>query len=243
MEMGKALSFAISQRRERGEIGVIAELKPRLADNIDLFRGRSPIEIAHVYQSVGATALSVVTNAVFGGSLNLLQEIAAENPGLPILRKDLIRTERAVRVSRICGASAVLLVLPLLGMDRLLALLDAAREESVEPLVEVNSREEIEWLREHYGGIVAINNADIETNEREGEGISRSLALINRDDPRVWLSASRIGGAGDVRALAEAGFDGILVGTHLLQASDLWGEATRIMAAATTGGCGKGRPE
>jgi indole-3-glycerol phosphate synthase len=111
-------------------------------------------------------------------------------------------------------------------------MLHAAREASLEPFVEVASRQEINELRAIYEGIIAINNADIQTSEIEGEDIARSVALIERKDPRLWVSASRIGGPEEVHALAAAGFDGILVGTHLLLADDLLAATTRMVAAA-----------
>ena len=127
--------------------------------------------------------------------MRMLGEVAAADLGLPILRKDLLRTERDIEASQRLGASAVLFVLPLLQLPQLVDLLQAARERAVEPFVEVADRREIEALREIHDGIIAINNANIETLEREGDGISRSLALIERNDPRLWVSASRIGGA------------------------------------------------
>jgi indole-3-glycerol phosphate synthase len=148
----------------------------------------------------------------------------------------LIGTEKAIKVSKRAGASAVLLVLPLLGLERLVAMLEVARDESVEPFVEVATRTEIEEIRQVYSGVIAINNADIKTNEVQGADIARSMALIDRDDPRLWVSASRIGGTDDVKKLAAAGFDGILIGTHLLVAPDIRVETSRITAAARIGG-------
>ena len=231
MAIREALSQAIRRRREQGSLAVIAEIKGR-AGGVDLLRGRTSAEIATVYRSCRATALSVVTSPWFGGNLRMLDEVAAADLGLPILRKDLISTERAVEASKRAGASAVLLVLPLLGRDRLRAMLEVARELDVEPFVEVATREEIAELREVYPGVIAINNADIKTNEVEGDDISKSTALIDRQDARLWVSASRIHGADDVRTLAAAGFDGILIGTHLLAADDLRAETDRIVAAA-----------
>ena len=234
--MGDVLSLAIREQNSRGSLGVIAELKRRRADGTDLLRSRSPAEIARQYQAAGAAAISVVTSSIFGGNMALLQEVAAANLGLPILRKDLIRNEKTIEQSKRAGASAVLLVLPLLGIERLAAMLEAARAEAVEPFVEVATRREIDEVREIHDGVIAINNADIKTNEAEGEDISRSVSLIDRADPRLWVSASRIGGASDVEALAAAGFNGLLIGTHLLLADDLQLETRRIVEAARTRG-------
>jgi indole-3-glycerol phosphate synthase len=229
--MCESLSQAIRAQQRQGKLGVIAELKRRRPGGPDLLRGRDCAEIASVYQSAGATALSVVTSPWFGGSIAMLEEVSAANLGLPVLRKDLIQTEQAVRESKRAGASAVLLVLPLLGLERLAAMREAARGEGLEAFVEVATRDEIEAIRSMHDGVIAINNADIRTNEQEGEDVGRSIALIDRSDPRLWVSASRISGPEDVRKLAHAGFDAILIGTRLLLADDLASETGRIVAA------------
>jgi indole-3-glycerol phosphate synthase len=230
--MSDAISQAIRARSAQGQLAIIAEIKVRGARGEDLLRGRSPAEIARVYRAAGATALSVVTSSIFGGTTRNLADVHAADLGLPILRKDRISTEKAIEASKSLGASAVLLVLPLLGIERLTALLRAANELGVEPFVEVATRDEIEQVRAVHRGIIAINNADIATGEVTGEGIARSVALIDRGDPRVWISASRVHGTEDARALAKAGFDGILIGTRLLSADDLQSETARIVAAA-----------
>ena len=231
--MHAALSHAVRARNERGELAVIAELKRRRAEGTDLFRGRSAAEIA------GAVSLGR-RRGVFGRHqrvvwrqhARMLGEVAAADLGLPILRKDLIRSDRDIEASRRAGASAVLIVFSLVELPQLVDLLQAARERAIEPFVEVAHRREIEALREIHDGIIAINNANIATLERDGDDISRSVALIERNDRRLWVSASRISGAPEVRALVAAGFDGILLGTHLLRAHDLCAETRRIVGAA-----------
>ncbi|HEV3138094.1 MAG TPA: hypothetical protein VGZ26_09320, partial [Pirellulales bacterium] len=138
------MTSAIRARTVQGSLGVIAEIKARHPSGIDLLRGRNAVQIARVYQSAGAAALSVVTSPWFGGRMAMLEELAAADLGLPILRKDLISTEKAIQASKRAGASAVLLILPLLGIDRLAAMLAAARAETIEPFVEVATRHEIE---------------------------------------------------------------------------------------------------
>lgn len=234
--MCEALSEALRWRRELGSLGLIAEIKRRRFGGVDLLRGRAPAEIGRAYREAGAAALSVVTSAVFGGSLRLLAEVSAADLGLPILRKDLIRDERDIAASKRAGASAVLLVVSLLGLERIPDLVQAARAQSIEPFVEVATRAEIDALRPLYDGLIATNNSDIRTNEVEGEGVSRSIGLIQRQDPRVWVSASRIAGPEDVAALAAAGFDGALVGTHLLLAEDAYQATCRMVAAARSEG-------
>lgn len=229
--MGNALSRAIRQQKQQGNLAIIAEVKQRRYGGESLLRGRSAAQIARTYQKAGATAISVVTSSWYGGSLRLLEEVASADLALPILRKDLIRNEKAIVESHNAGATAVLLALPLLGLKRLVDLVEIARARLIEPFVEVSNEKEIADLREAYPGVIAINNSDIKTNETEGAGIERSIELIDRREDRLWVSASRVESPEQVRCLARAGFDGILIGTRLLSADDL-GNATRRIVEA-----------
>ena len=264
--MCDTLSTAIRREGKQRHLAVIAEVKQQRYRGTDLLRGRPAAEIARVYRDAGATALSVVTSPWFGGTMQLLESVASADCSLPILRKDLIRNEKGIRETRNAGATAVLLALPLLGLKRLVDLVDTARAHSLEPFIEVSSAEEVAQLLDTYDGIIAINNSDIKTNETSGEGIERSIALFTAAQQRppspatapaesqasaghpgpsgtrqpnlavrakrLWISASRISGVEDVRRLAQAGLDGILIGTHLLESQDLNEATCGIVAAA-----------
>lgn len=215
-----AVSSAVLERRDAGYLAVLAEIKTRRHDGLDLLRDRDVGDIAASYARAGATAISVVTGKWFGGSMELLDTIAKRDLGLPILRKDFIRNVKALRESKERGASAVLLTRQILDANRFADLVAAARELGVEPFVEVATAEELADVTSGYDGLIAINNADIASREATGEGIDRSLEMRVDEGDRIWVSASRIDGPEDVVRLASAGFDGVLVGTHLMLADD-----------------------
>ncbi|HUS67506.1 MAG TPA: hypothetical protein VMZ28_23375 [Kofleriaceae bacterium] len=226
--MGR-FSAALRRARACGRTSLIAEIKPRSADGVDLLRGRRPTDIARAYAAGGATCLSVVTGKWFGGTPELLAEVAAEST-LPILCKDFIRNPNDVRAARDRGASAVLVTLKVLADIAVDAVIDSCRELGLDPFVEVSSPAELARAQARALPILAINNKDIETRERSGEGIDRSLQLKQAGADTVWVSASGIG-AGDARTLARAGFEGLLVGTSLLEQEDPEA-ATAAMVAA-----------
>lgn len=214
------ISSAIRERRDAGYLAVLAEIKARRHDGLDLLRGRDVGDIAASYARGGASAISVVTGKWFGGSIELLDAVANRDLGLPILRKDFIRNVKALRESKERGASAVLLTRQILDANRFADLVVAARELGVEPFVEVATAEELADVISGYDGLIAINNADIATREATGEGIDRSLEMRVDDGDRIWVSASKVDDPADVVRLAAAGFDGVLVGTHLMLADD-----------------------
>lgn len=214
------ISSAIVERREAGQLAVLAEIKTRRHDGLDLLRDRDVGDIAASYARGGASAISVVTGKWFGGSIELLDEIAERDLGLPILRKDFIRNEKALRESKERGATAVLLTRQILDASHFADLVAASHELGVEPFVEVATAEELADVVLIYDGLIAINNADIATREATGEGIDRSLAMHIDEGKRIWISASKVDDPADVVRLAAAGFDGVLVGTHLMMADD-----------------------
>lgn len=232
-DTASAISAPILKNRAEKRLAILAEVKARRHDGLDLLRGRNVGDIAAAYARGGAAALSVVTGKWFGGKIELLDAIAEMDLGLPILRKDFIRNEKVLIESKQRGASAVLLTRQILDANRFEDLVTAARELLLEPFVEVATADELTDVLSRYDGLVAINNADIATREATGAGIGRSLEMLVSDlrNDRVWISASKVDGPGDVVQLAAAGFDGVLVGTHLMMANDPQAATAALVAA------------
>jgi indole-3-glycerol phosphate synthase len=214
--------FAAALRRQRSArlASIIAEVKPRDADGVDLLRGRSPAAVAACYAAGGATCISVVTGRWFGGTRELLDQVAGATP-LPVLCKDFIRSAADVRDAAQRGASAVLVTLNILPTIALEAVLGACRELKLDPFVEVASAEELDRALGMGVTLIAVNNRDIQTRERSGEGIERSLRLRQgRRGDVFWVSASGIEEVEAAARLVANGFDALLVGTQLMRSDD-----------------------
>ena len=202
---------------------VIMELKPRSADGEDLFRGRSPAEIVDRYVAAGAPCLSVVTGRWFGGDTGLLAEVAARTD-LPILQKDFITNAGQLRVASDLGASAVLLTATLLPPVALARLAERALALGLAPFIEVADAAEVEALPAGEGCVVAVNNKNIRVRERGAADVDRSrqlLPAVRRTGSRCPVSASGIDDSRVAAELLNAGYAGLLVGTHLLRADRL----------------------
>jgi len=65
-------------------VPVIEELKPRSADGTELIGARSAAELVDAYTEAGIRCLSVVTGRWFGGTVDLLAEVAARTES-PVL--------------------------------------------------------------------------------------------------------------------------------------------------------------
>jgi indole-3-glycerol phosphate synthase len=204
-------------------VRLIAELKRAspsrgiLAPHLDLF------QVAQVYAQNGASAISVLTDEKFFlGSLDVLRQLRFEKSiELPLLRKDFIIHETQVYQSRANGADAVLLIAAALTDDVLFADLHAlALELGLTPLVEVHDEAETERaLQITDVRLIGINNRNLATFEVTLETTVRLRPMIPENIAVV--AESGIFNAGDVKRLAKANVNAILVGEALVTSEDI----------------------
>lgn len=223
---------ALKQRTLSGRMPVIADIKRHSPKEGPLIGNRDVLELVEALIFAGAPALSVVTEEKhFGGSLGMLERISS-NVAVPVLRKDFIRTEEQIQETASAGASAVLLIVAMLDETRLGSLYEASLKHGLTALVETHNLAEIEMAKTINPELVGINNRDILSLEKDdGEaGATEQLVKAIRggaglDNPfqgcPFIVSESAIMTPGDVARTKNAGADAVLVGTALLQASDI----------------------
>ena len=155
---------------------------------------------------------------------------ARATAGLPVLRKDFIIDE--VQLAASCvpdGPDAVLLIASALDARRLRELREYAARCGQAALVEVHSEPELAVAVESGAEIIGINNRDLKTFE---VSLDTTLALrpqVTRGIPVVAESGIRT--ADDVRRLADAGVDAILVGEALMSADDPAAKIKELLSA------------
>ncbi|MBQ1334037.1 MAG: indole-3-glycerol-phosphate synthase [Clostridia bacterium] len=212
---------SIRKKHKSGLIPVIPDIKLLSPKEGDLARGRDPAEMARLFESLGAPALSVVTEEKhFGGSVELLKSIAL-TAGIPVLRKDFITTEEELYITRDAGASAVLLICATTQTDDIRRLYEKAVSMGLEPLVETQNEHELELAAELGATLVGINNRNIATLEKDAGGVERTgrLAVLAPKNACL-ISESGIETPADAKTAIEAGASGVLVGTALWRARD-----------------------
>jgi len=204
---------------------IIMEVKRQDADGGQLMGERTVAEIVAAYTEVGAPCISVVTGKWFGGTQDMLDEVAGLTDK-PILQKDFITRERQIVKAKDTGASAVLLTARILPKSTFQNLIETTLAHGLTPFVEVAEPEEVESVIRPEECIVAANNKDIRTQEREAGDldVSRSLlqAIIATGTP-CPVSASAITDPKIGAELIAAGFKGLLIGTGLLAADSVHG--------------------
>ncbi len=205
---------AVLSFHEPAELLCIAELKKASPSKGVIAKNYIPEKIAREYRQGGAAALSVLTDQrYFQGKAEHV--VAAKNSShLPILRKDFIIDEYQIYESRMIGADAILLIACILSGHQLRSYLTTANDLTLSVLVECHSKEDIDKALNAGAGIIGINNRDLRTFTVD-VGLSLKLKRFLPNDC-VAVSESGIRNYHAVEQLAQAGFDAILVGEHLM---------------------------
>lgn len=104
---------------------------------------------ARAYALAGASVISVLTEPEwFKGSIDDLRSVRQALIGMPhrpaVLRKDFIFDEYQVLEARLAGADTVLLIVKMLDIETLTRLYKYSQSLNMEPLVEVNTVEEMD---------------------------------------------------------------------------------------------------
>lgn len=221
--MTTRFSDSLKARKQAGFIPVIPDIKCTSPKEGDLLRGRDPVEAARLLAEAGAPALSVVTEPKnFGGSLELLERIAAAIK-LPVLRKDFITCIDDLKVSKDCGAEAILLICATQPFPLLLKLYEEALKIGLEPLVETHTKEELILAGKIGAKLVGINNRNILELEKD-EGTVSATELLAKYKPKdaLLISESAIQTPAQAQAAVRAGADAVLIGTAIWQADNMF---------------------
>ncbi len=201
------------------DCSIIAEVKRsspskgRIRDDFD------HVAIATLYEASGAVAISVLTDEqFFEGKKEYLSDIK-KTVSLPVLRKDFIIDPYQICEARIIGADAILLIAGILEDPKLQEMIEMARSLTMEPLVEVHSRDELERALAAGAQIIGINNRNLKTFVTDLKTSLELAPLI--PDGRIVVSESGIETRGDIEMLVNNDIHTFLIGETLMRASDM----------------------
>jgi len=204
---------------------VIMEVKRRTGEGEELMGERTIPDLVAEYTAAGAPCISVVTGRWFGGDDQMLRDVA-ELTTLPLLKKDFITREKQIEEAVEMGASAILLTAQILPKASLPKLIDLTLGHGLTPFVEVVDEDELGRVTHPEQCIVAINNKQIRTQERDAGDIDVSRAMLEpaiRTGTPCPVSASAITDPRVGAELIAAGFKGLLIGTGLLRSGSVQG--------------------
>jgi indole-3-glycerol phosphate synthase len=210
-----------------GRVHLIAEVKLASPSQGAIREFKSPTEIAKIYQDHGATCISVLTDErYFQGKLEYLREVRAA-VRVPVLRKDFIIDSYQLIEARAAGADAVLLIAECLDDCNLRALHNEAIELGLTPLVEYFEPPNLERVLDAGATLIGINNRNLHTLEVDFQHAIRERARIPGDC--VAVAESAIKTSDDVKQLAAAEFNAMLVGTSLMSEPDIGQAVDRLL--------------
>ena len=204
-----------------GDISIIAEIKLASPSAGKLGDKEMGVRRAKKYESGGADAVSVVVDKkYFGGSYELLKRIK-HTVSLPILTKDFIIDPYQICEAKVNGADAVLLIVKILKKNQLVQYIKLISELGMEPVVEVETEEELKVAVNTDARIIAVNARDLATFKVD---IGKACELI-KDIPKKFVSLgfSGVFDRRGIRNYKDAGATGVLVGTSLMKTNNIKG--------------------
>ncbi len=212
----RGFAAAIGARISQPKAAVIAEIKKAPPSKGLTREDFDPARHAQDYASHGATCLSILTDRDYfqGADDYLVQARAACD--LPVIRKDFMIDPYQIAESRVLGADCILLIVAALQHSQLIELAAYANEISIDILVEVHNRDELEKALQLDTDLIGINNRDLHSFETS---LDTTLELAKHiPDGKSIITESGIHNPTDVSLMIENGIFGFLVGESFMRA-------------------------
>ncbi|MGH7652480.1 MAG: indole-3-glycerol phosphate synthase TrpC [Gemmatimonadaceae bacterium] len=199
-------------------VSVIAELK-RSSPSKGVINAAIRVESQlDAYERGGAAAASILTEPTrFSGSNDDLVRARA-TVRIPLLKKDFHVDPLQIVEAKALGASAALVIARAVNPPQALELFQAARDVGIEILMEIRTEAELDLALSLDAKVVGVNNRNLETLEIDPDTAARLIPLIPAR--LVAVAESGVRSVEDVRRMAEAGADAVLVGSAISASAD-----------------------
>lgn len=222
--MSSPRNFLQALKTGKTQPAVIAEVKKASPSKGVIRADFDPEAIARSYEQGGATCLSVLTDRqFFQGSFENLAKIRAVTE-LPLLCKDFILYPYQMYLARVYGADAILLIAAILPDKDLSYFLKIAAALGMTALVEVHTLEELDRvLAIDATTLVGVNNRNLENFSVDLQTTCRLIAARKeelRSRGVTIVSESGLHTPEDLRSVADAGANAVLIGESLMKQPD-----------------------
>lgn len=200
--------------------GIIAEYK-RSSPSKPVCTDLNLLDVLSEYDKQEIAGVSVLTDKdFFSGSLDDVSTARAIIDR-PILRKEFIIDEYQIFEAKAAGADAVLLIAEALDEYHILSLTTIAHALGLEVLLELHDESSIDKINDQVD-IIGINNRNLKTLDTTVEQSLRMQKYLPYET--VKISESGISNTSQIKTLSEAGYDGFLIGTSVLDQAGLLAE-------------------
>ena len=221
-------------------LGAIAEFKRRSPSLGDIRPDARVEDVVPAYAAAGASAVSILVDERFAGSLDDLRAACAVTE-VPLLAKGFFSREEQLRELREAGADAALLILRDLDDETARRLLAEAERLGLDALVEAHDAEELRRAEALDAPVIGINARDLSTFAIDRHVQLDLVAQAPRD--RIVVAESAIHTRAQGAAAELAGADAILVGTSLMRAADPGAKLRELVSRPLVKVCGLTRQE
>jgi indole-3-glycerol phosphate synthase len=222
--MPPPLDFLAALKQGKTRPALIAEVKKASPSKGVIRADFDAVEIAKAYQRGGASCLSVLTDSkFFQGSFENLAAVR-QAVDLPLLCKEFVIYPYQIYYARAHGADAVLLIAAILEDSDLQYFLKIIKVLGMTALIEVHTAEEFDRVLKLTGvKLIGINNRDL-TNFQVDLQTTQTLIASRRqeliDREILIVSESGLHTAEDLRIVADAGVNAVLIGESLVKQAD-----------------------
>lgn len=217
------ISFVSRLRKSPFPLSLMAEIKRASPSKGMISLSTCAPAQARTYALAGASVISVLTEPEwFKGSIDDLRAVRQALEGMPnrpaVLRKEFIFEEYQILEARLAGADTILLIVKMLDEATLTRLYHYSQSLGMEPLVEVNTAEEMTIAVKLGSKVIGVNNRNLTSFEVDLDTTSRLLDQVPKET--IVCALSGISGPKDVEAYQKNGVGAVLVGEALMRAKD-----------------------
>jgi indole-3-glycerol phosphate synthase len=220
-------------------LAAIAEFKRRSPSMGDIRPDARVEEVVPAYARGGASAISVLVDERFAGSVADLRAARAVTD-VPLLAKGFFSTEEHLRELREAGADAALLILRDLDDETAARLVRYAGSIGLDALVEAHDMDELGRATRLDALVIGVNARDLSTFAIDRDAQLDLVSLAHAD---VVIAESAVHSRAQAAEAELAGADAVLVGTSLMQASDPEAKLRELISRPLVKVCGLTRQE
>ena len=194
---------------------IIAEIKKASPSAGVISENFNPVEKAKEYESVGAAALSILTEEdFFLGSIDYLKAVK-RTTSLPILRKDFIIDEYQIYESKLIGADCILLIASILSDIQIEEFVKIAKKLKLDYLIEIHDEKELKRVELYKDALIGVNNRNLNTFEVDLDNSIRIKNLFK--EKNIFIAESGIKSIDDINYLKVHNINVFLIGESLMR--------------------------
>ena len=198
---------------------VLAEIKRASPSSGIIATINDPVARALSYVKAGASAISVLTDEGFSGTIDDLKNVsdALKDTDIPVLCKDFFLYPEQIAQAANARANAILIMVSVLHNDTA-RMVRLAHDFGLEALVEVHSLDELSIALKSGGDIIGVNQRDLRDFSMHPEVYAQLINHIPQN--MVKIAESGIENYQDALSMYRLGYNAVLVGTALSKLND-----------------------